>query len=106
VLSPVERKYPRKELSSPVSGRLGPNDARILDLSYGGLRLELAAATDEAVMRGECAVFVPDVGVSVPTTPVWTRRPRPGAPWWCGVAVQAADTPEFTAWRKFVDGAS
>jgi ActR/RegA family two-component response regulator len=106
VPTPVERKWPRKELSRPVLGRLGESDMRILDLSYGGLRIELAPATDEALMKGAVAVFVPDVGVCVATTPIWTRRARPGSPWWCGVAVQAADTPEFTAWQKFVDGVS
>jgi ActR/RegA family two-component response regulator len=106
VVTPVERKWPRKELARPVAGRLGPSDVRILDLSYGGLRLELAPATDEALMKAALAVVVPDVGVSVSTTPIWSRRPRPGACWWCGVAVQADDTPAFTAWRQFVDGAS
>lgn len=106
VMTPVERKYPRKELARPVSGRLGESDMRILDLSYGGLRVELAPATDEAQMNADLALFVPAVGVRVATTPIWRRRLRPGAPWWCGVAVQDSDTPEFIAWRKFVDGVS
>ena len=106
VVTPVERRWPRKELSKPVTGRLGPSNMRILELSYGGLRLELAAAADETLMKTGLPVFVPHVGVSVQTTPVWTRRPRAGAPWWCGVAIEASDTPEFTAWREFVDGVS
>ena len=106
VLTPVERKYPRKELSRPVSARLGESDMRILDLSYGGLRIEMAPATDEALMNADLAVFVPDVGVSVATTPIWRRRARPGAPWWCGIAIRDYDAPEFMAWQKFVDGVS
>jgi ActR/RegA family two-component response regulator len=105
VVTTVERRWPRKELSRPVSGRLGQAEVRILELSYGGLRVEFPPATDEALMKAQVPVFVPDVGVSVATTPIWTRRSRPGAPWWCGVAVQASDTPEFTAWREFVDAA-
>lgn len=106
VVTPVERRWPRKELAKPVSGRLGPSDMRIHELSYGGLRLELAPSTDEASVKGELPLTVAGVGVSVVTTPVWTRRPRPGAACWCGVAIEASDTPEFTAWQKFVDGVS
>jgi ActR/RegA family two-component response regulator len=101
----VPRRWPRKELTEPLLGQIGPAAARILDLSYGGLRLELAAAIDEMPLKGQIEVFVPGAGVRFATAPIWTRRLRPGAPWWCGVAVPPSDTGALTAWRAFVDSA-
>jgi DNA-binding response OmpR family regulator len=93
----VARRWPRKEVTTNLSGRLGDLPARLLDLSYGGLRLELVGANEEAVMKGAADVSIE--GVTVRTTPVWAKRPQPGAKWWCGVEVQHVDS----AWVAFVD---
>jgi ActR/RegA family two-component response regulator len=101
----VPRQWPRKELIEPLLGQVGKAAARILDLSYGGLRLELAATMDDTPLKGQIEVSIPGAGVRFATAPIWTRRLRPGAPWWCGVAVPAANDNALTAWRAFVDSA-
>jgi DNA-binding response OmpR family regulator len=101
VATAVPRRWPRKEVVSPLSGRLGDLPARVLDLSYGGLRLELIDATEETVMKGGRDLWIE--GVKVPTAAVWAKRPQPGAKWWCGVEVQGDDTTTMSAWKAFVD---
>lgn len=98
--STVARKWPRKYagLDVDVSGDV----AKVVDVSYGGLRLELSGVPDEALLT-IVNVAIPSVG-TVSIHPVWARMAAGGTPrWWCGVEVDNSDEHSAGAWRRFVD---
>jgi CheY-like chemotaxis protein len=96
----VPRKWPRKEVSVPA--RVGSDDAKVVEVSYSGLRLELSGVPDEQLSR-IATVYIPDLG-TVPVHPVWARGGTGAAGrWWCGVEVNATDQNTAAAWRRFVD---
>jgi CheY-like chemotaxis protein len=98
--SSPERRWPRKPADIPV--QVGDCDARLVDASYGGLRLEFSGPPGERPQRID-AVSISRVG-SVSIHPVWTRG-GPGTPsvWWCGVEVTPAERKAGSPWRTFVD---
>ncbi|HXD20687.1 MAG TPA: hypothetical protein VN654_26915 [Vicinamibacterales bacterium] len=98
--STVARRWPRKhaDMCVGVSG----DEARVIDVSYGGLRLELTGAPDEALLT-IAAVAIPSVGV-VAIHPIWARVAAGGTSrWWCGAEVEAGDQQHDDVWRRFVD---
>jgi DNA-binding response OmpR family regulator len=101
--STVPRKWPRKQAGVAVA--VSGDEARVVDVSYGGLRFEMSNAPDEALWRvGN--VDIPNVG-PVPIHPVWARGSDHGpGRWWCGAEVDAADESTADAWRRFVDSLS
>jgi len=101
--STVARKWPRKQAG--VEAAVSGDAAKVVDVSYGGMRLELSGVPDEALMTIE-AVAIPNVG-TVAVHPVWARMAAGGAHrWWCGAEVDASDEHAFGAWRRFVDSLS
>jgi len=98
--STVARRWPRKHADMPVD--VSGDVARVVDVSYGGLRLELSGAPDDALMT-ITAVAIPSVGV-VAIHPIWARVAAGGTPrWWCGAEVDANDEQYGDVWRTFVD---
>jgi len=98
--STVARKWPRKNagLDVGVSGDV----AKVVDVSYGGLRLELSGVPDEALLT-IAAVAIPNVGV-VSIHPVWARMAAGGSHrWWCGAEGDSSDERAVGTWRRFVD---
>jgi DNA-binding response OmpR family regulator len=88
------RRWPRKQISSTVPALVGDSPARIVDVGYGGVRLEVESDRN-----------VPDSfrltlsgHISVPVNVVWNRRR--GDIWQYGVAVNEEHQP---AWRELVD---
>jgi hypothetical protein len=88
------RRWPRKQISSRVPVLVGDSPARIVDVGYGGVRLEVESDRN-----------VPDSfrltlsgHISVPVNVVWNRRR--GDIWQYGVAVNEEHQP---AWRELVD---
>jgi len=97
--STVARRWPRKHVDMFVD--VSGDAARVVDISYGGLRLELTGTPDEALLTIE-AVAIPSIGV-VAIHPIWARIAAGGtATWWCGVEV-ASDERGGDVWRRFVD---
>ena len=98
--STVPRRWPRKHADMPVD--VSGDAARVVDVSYGGLRLELTGAPDEALLT-IAAVAIPSVGV-VAIHPIWARVAAGGTPrWWCGAQVEIGDGQNDDVWRRFVD---
>lgn len=100
VPAPVPRKWPRKraEVSVDVNG----DEARVVDVSYEGMRLELSGVPDEMLATIE-TVAIPAVG-TILVHPVWARGGALGSHrWWCGAEVDFADDAMTGAWRRFVD---
>jgi DNA-binding response OmpR family regulator len=97
--SNVERRWPRKPVNIPV--HVGGCDARLVDASYGGLRLEFSQVPTDRLERIE-AVSIARVG-NVSIQPVWTRGGVGSSTVWCGVQVTPAERKVGSAWRTFVD---
>ena len=96
------RRWTRKLPAERLEARLGGSAGTVVDLSYGGVRLQMSGSP-----AGRCdaaqTLALDDVGISINARPVWTLRARPGGPWLWGVAVQEADPAADRAWRAFVD---
>jgi|GraSoiStandDraft_8_1057269.scaffolds.fasta_scaffold17058_2 DNA-binding NtrC family response regulator len=96
----VERKWPRKPADVPVD--ISGQAAKVVEISYGGLRLELIGDPGETIARIE-QVRVPAVG-TLPIHPIWARGGEAASHlWWCGAEIDAADDQTAQAWRRFVD---
>jgi len=96
----VARRWPRKhaDMAVDVSGDV----ARVVDVSYGGLRLELSGTPDDALLT-IAAVAIPSVGV-VAIHPIWARVSASDTHrWWCGAQVDIDDDHNGDVWRRFVD---
>ena len=77
--------------------------ARIVDLSYGGVRLEVADVGAAAPELGSgLRVNLPAFGVSIDTALVWVER-SPSGFLHCGAAVDRLSPAVTTAWRQVVD---
>ncbi len=97
---PMIRRWQRKNVSSLVEARLATAPARILDISYGGIRL-----TYEKQDRLPPAfdVTVPTAGVIVKAHLVWTRRSPTTGDLWSGAEFADAGTSNTDQWRGFID---
>ena len=96
--SRVMRRWPRKQVK--VRARVGNNEANVVDVSYGGLRLEIG--TIDHPLSRLATVDIPKLG-SLPVNPVWARGGGAVGRWWCGAEVDSADDHASDAWRRFVD---
>jgi DNA-binding response OmpR family regulator len=98
--STVARKWPRKHADMPVD--VSGDTAKVIDVSYGGLRLEMSGVPDDALMT-IAAVAIPSVGV-VAIHPIWARvAAGESHRWWCGAEVDDSDGQSGDVWRRFVD---
>jgi DNA-binding response OmpR family regulator len=102
----LPRRWPRTVLEQGSPARLRGLDgadrwqASIVDVGYGGLRLQLDDVTDECMSARALEFSAADL--AVPVRPVWARRPSEGGPWWCGVEVTVRPSASW-AWRRMVD---
>lgn len=90
------RRWPRKHVGSEIDARVGDTPARIIDVGYGGVRLEVHGAS-EATLPASFRLTLSD-NVSVGLNVVWNRRD--GDIWQCGAAVNEEYQP---VWRNLVD---
>jgi DNA-binding response OmpR family regulator len=94
------RRWPRKIAELPATVAHSP--ARVIDLSYGGLRLEFDGEPDP-VDDDQVLVDLPTLGVSFKAVPRWTRPTAAGHSWWCGVELLSHDQRALREWRVVVD---
>jgi DNA-binding response OmpR family regulator len=90
------RRWPRKQISNAVAVLVGDSPARIVDVGYGGVRLEVAS--DHSAGLPDSFRLTLSGHFSVPVNVVWNRRR--GDIWQYGVAVKDEHEP---AWRELVD---
>jgi DNA-binding response OmpR family regulator len=97
-----KRRWPRKPapvgFSALVSGRM----ARLVDISYGGIRIELPFAP---AIGPPLEVDLPALGRTVMAHAVWTHDDEASGAQLCGAAL-TFDDETATAWRHVVDGAA
>jgi len=94
-----ERKWPR--VRANIAARAADHSVRLVDLSYGGFRMEIASGTELATVEG----FDLMIGsVRVSALPVWMKEQGGNERLWCGATV-AGDDESNPAWREIVDDA-
>jgi len=96
-----KRRWPRKSVTEHLNVRVDNAPARILDISYGGLRLELERGENRAIPPS-FHIELPQTGVSVAVDLVWTSRNDDH--WLCGASLATGDEPTTRAWHAVVDG--
>jgi CheY-like chemotaxis protein len=96
------QRWPRKELSPTLSMHVGAASGRLMDVSYGGLKFELA--DEPPVLRSPVELDVPRADLRVPVAVVWSARGQGRASVF-GASITAE--PAYAAeWRAFVDRVS
>jgi DNA-binding response OmpR family regulator len=94
------RQWVRKQVIGDLPARVADSSARVLDVSYGGLRLEIERQTQE-VLPASFTVTLPASGLSVPVDLVWST-PIGDQAWLCGAAVSQQSS-AAQAWCGLVD---
>jgi DNA-binding response OmpR family regulator len=98
-----QRRWPRKQVAETVEVEYDAATARIVDLSYGGVRLEVAGADAPALERGSrYRVNLPAFDVSIDVELVWAQR-GPSGIVQCGAAVNRTTASVSNAWKQVVD---
>ena len=94
------RQWPRKRTEGAVTAHVSATSARVVDVSYGGLRLVFDEPPN---VPEEFDVMLPDAQLTLRAQRVWTAHPAGSEEFWCGVLVTPSGVPPPTAWREFVD---
>jgi DNA-binding response OmpR family regulator len=97
-----DRRWPRKPAGLPATVSQAP--ARVVDLSYGGLRLELEGSP--ADVKEPIDVDFPTLGLSIKAVPRWTKPVQAQSSWWCGAEVAPENAEARQTWREMVDSLS
>jgi ActR/RegA family two-component response regulator len=96
------QRWPRKKVTSYVPMHVERVPARLLDVSYGGLRFQLEG--QPYGLRSSVRIEIPVSQLSVDAELVWSARVD-GATCLCGVML-SNDRNADHAWRAFVDRVS
>ncbi|HEV3486169.1 MAG TPA: hypothetical protein VG106_12230, partial [Vicinamibacterales bacterium] len=91
------QRWARKPAPSDMPVSVDGSPARLMDVSYGGLRLALSNER----LASPMTVAFPDAGFQVQAHLVWSSRAQDGVTCICGAAI-GDDPPAH--WRQFVDG--
>jgi DNA-binding response OmpR family regulator len=95
------QRWPRKRVQADVPIDVSGSPGRLLDVSYGGLRLEMAGESYD--LRTKVQVDIPLASLRVIGELVWSARSRNGASCLCGISILGEQHP-LPIWRDFVDG--
>ena len=92
------RRWPRTTIAGDVAAQVAASKARIIDVSYGGLRIVIDAAGAETLPQS-FTVRVPASPAALDVDLVW-KLPQAEGLWLCGLAVSELHQP---AWRQVVE---
>ena len=95
------RRWVRKAVPQQLFARVETVKARILDVSYGGLRLQLQDDS-ASPLPPSFEVALPTKDVAVHVDLVWQSHTDDGS-WMCGVELSQADPATARAWHGLVD---
>jgi len=98
------RRWPRKQLPPQLVGTVGAHPVRVIDVGYGGFRLE-APATLPATLSSKFELDLPQFGVRATAVWRWTRPLDVSGNMWCGASIIAQEPLVQNTWRAFVDRA-
>jgi DNA-binding response OmpR family regulator len=94
-----QRRWPRKQVIGGFRVTAAGRPAAVMDVSYGGLRLQLPAMETVPHMFD---VEVAGIGLHLQVEPVWSY-PGSGGELICGAALASDTTPAAHTWRTIVD---
>ena len=97
----VERRWARKRVTESLFAQLETARARIVDVSYGGLRLELQDDAPDSLPPA-FDVTLPTRDVAVHVELVWQSKTHDGT-WICGAVLSHLNTVTAQAWHGLVD---
>jgi DNA-binding response OmpR family regulator len=100
VASARERRWHRKRLPSALPTRANQLPAQMLDVSYGGVRLEVDEVPDD--LPSTMAVALPGRDQLIHVAVVWSAKLRERC-WQFGAEVNEADDIVAQEWRELVD---
>jgi CheY-like chemotaxis protein len=95
------QRWPRKQLADALAVDVDGAPGRLLDVSYGGLKLQVAGDTYD--LRSRVRVDIPQASLRVNGELVWSARGPDGASCVCGIAILGDQHP-VPLWQAFVDG--
>jgi CheY-like chemotaxis protein len=95
-----QRRWPRKRVLGGFRVTAAGKPAAVVDVSYGGLRLEIA---DESKPPSSFDVEVSGIGLHLMVEPVWWHRSEDSRSTMCGAALASDATPAARTWRAIVD---
>jgi len=95
-----QRRWPRKRVVGGFRVTVGGRSAAVVDVSYGGLRLELPEGTP---LPSAFDVEVAGIGLHLEVEPVWTVSTTASGTSVCGATLAAEHTPSARTWRAIVD---
>src|SRR5688572_13278592 len=96
------RRWARKHILGGFAASVAGHKAKVVDMSYGGLKLEMPAPLD-STLPTPIEVTLLSFGLSVNATLVWTRNINNPASWMCGASLRETDESTTRAWRVVVD---
>jgi CheY-like chemotaxis protein len=94
-----QRRWPRKRVVGGFRVTAAGRPAAVVDVSYGGLCLEIPAADQ---LPSTFDVEVSGIGLHLLVEPVWSYTSTPGAIV-CGAALATDSSPAARTWRAIVD---
>jgi CheY-like chemotaxis protein len=95
-----QRRWNRKRVAGGFGAKIGNASARVMDISYGGFRLEMSVPPDPTQ---SIDMNLLPFGFVVNAQLVWVNRTEPSGPWNCGAALSPLDPAIERAWRVVVD---
>lgn len=95
-----QRRWPRKRVIGGFRVTAAGRPAAVVDVSYGGLRLEVPATTP---MPPTFDVEVAGIGLHLEVEPVWTQPAEHPNALLIGAALASESTPAARTWRAIVD---
>jgi FixJ family two-component response regulator len=93
-----KRRWPRKNVPAGLVAQVEGQAARVLDVSYGGVRLELPFP---ASVGSPLEIMIPEIVRPISANAVWVEAPRAGVHE-CGAALKMEDQ-TTVAWRTMID---
>ncbi len=95
------RRWARKPVTQHLKAWVQDFPVRILDISYGGLRLEMERTPEERLPHS-LSMTLPPSKVPIDVNVVW-QKPIGESGWLCGAAIPDTSQP---TWRQLVDAVS
>src|SRR5687767_705623 len=96
------RRWARKHILGGFAASVGGHKAKVVDMSYGGFRLEMPAPP-ETPLPSAVELTLLSFGLSVNATVVWSRNVNNPGPWLSGAALRDTDESTARAWGVVVD---
>lgn len=96
------RRWMRRRLAVAVRAEVGGEPARVVEISYGGCRVETPKSLHPAPSE-PLSLNIPEYRVRADGTWKWIAPTGTSGPYWCGVAVSDRDARSGSRWRALVD---